>query len=102
MDDLMKRYPGRVPVFLEKDPKCSTIPDVDKKKYLVPLDYTVGQFVYAIRKRIRLRNSVAMFVLVDNILPATTESMSHLYKNYKNENNMLHITYTGENTFGQV
>ena len=101
MKELMKTYPGRVPVVLERDPKCSNIPDIDKKKYLVPGDYTVGQFVYAIRTRINLQKSVAMFVLVDNILPSTSDLMSHMYKMHKNENGLLHITYTGENTFGR-
>ena len=30
------------------------IPLIDKKKYLVPSDLTVGQFVYVIRKRIKV------------------------------------------------
>jgi GABA(A) receptor-associated protein len=33
----------------------SDIATIDKKKYLVPADLTVGQFVYVIRKRIKLR-----------------------------------------------
>lgn len=32
----------------------SDIPEIDKRKYLVPADLTVGQFVYVIRKRIML------------------------------------------------
>ena len=100
MNELMQKYPDRVPVVLERDPKCR-LPDIDKKKYLVPVDYTVGQFVYTIRNRINLKKSLAMFVLVDNILPSTSELMSHLYQRLKNEHDMLlYITYTGENTFG--
>ena len=46
------RYPDRIPVICEKDPR-SDIPPVDKRKYLIPMDLTVGQFVYVIRKRAR-------------------------------------------------
>lgn len=98
---LIQRYPDRVPIVLERDPKCTTVPDIDKKKYLVPNDYTVGQFVCIMRNRMRLNNSVAMFVFIDNILPSTSECISHLYYRYKNElDSLLYITYSGENTFG--
>jgi GABA(A) receptor-associated protein len=43
------KYPDRIPVICEKATK-SNLEDIDKKKYLVPSDLTVGQFVYVIRK----------------------------------------------------
>jgi GABA(A) receptor-associated protein len=50
----------------------SDIPDIDKKKYLVPADLTVGQFVYVIRKRIKLQPEKAIFIFVNNnVLPPT-------------------------------
>ena len=39
------KYPDRVPVICEKADR-SDIPDIDKKKYLVPADLTVGQYHY--------------------------------------------------------
>jgi GABA(A) receptor-associated protein len=47
------KYPDRVPCIVEKAEK-SDIPTIDKKKFLVPSDLTIGQFVYVIRKRIKL------------------------------------------------
>lgn len=47
------RFKNRIPVICEKAEK-SDIPEIDKRKYLVPADLTVGQFVYVIRKRIML------------------------------------------------
>ncbi|KAM7261221.1 hypothetical protein ACFE04_026696 [Oxalis oulophora] len=38
--------PERIPVIVERAEK-SDIASIDKKKYLVPADLTVGQFVYA-------------------------------------------------------
>lgn len=49
----------------------SDIPDIDKKKYLVPADLTVGQFVYVIRKRIKLSPEKAIFIFINNVLPPT-------------------------------
>ena len=40
-------------------------------RYLVPADLTVGQFVYVIRKRIRVTPEKAIFMFVKNVLPPT-------------------------------
>lgn len=42
-------------------------------RFLVPADLTVGQFVYVIRKRIKLSPEKAIFVFVRNVLPPTGE-----------------------------
>ncbi len=39
------------------------------RRYLVPADLTVGQFVYVIRKRIKLSPERAIFIFIDNKLP---------------------------------
>jgi GABA(A) receptor-associated protein len=89
---------------------------------LVPADLTVGQFVYVIRKRIKLSPEKAIFIFVDEVLPPTAALMSSIYEEHKDEdgyecrlvtffaslimlaNNLLcrflYITYSGENTFG--
>lgn len=59
-----------VQVICEKADR-SDIPDIDKKKYLVPADLTVGQFVYVIRKRIKLSPEKAIFIFINNVLPPT-------------------------------
>lgn len=67
---IRQKYPDRIPVICEKVEK-SDIPTIDKKKYLVPADLTVGQFVYVIRKRIKLSPEKAIFIFVNEILPPT-------------------------------
>ncbi|KAJ4833723.1 Autophagy- protein 8f [Turnera subulata] len=64
---IREKYPDRIPVIVEKAER-SDIPNIDKKKYLVPADLTVGQFVYVIRKRIKLSAEKAIFIFVDNVL----------------------------------
>lgn len=39
----------------------------------MPADLTVGQFVYVIRKRIRVSPEKAIFMFVKNVLPPTGE-----------------------------
>jgi len=96
---IREKYPDRIPVIVEKAEKTD-IPDIDKKKYLVPSDLTVGQFVYVIRKRIKLSPEKAIFIFVKNVLPPTAALMSTIYEDHKDEDGFLYITYSGENTFG--
>jgi len=95
-------------------------------RYLVPADLTVGQFVYVIRKRIKLSPEKAIFIFVNNVLPPTgayrvssrskamslsctaynlllllsAALMSSIYEDHKDEDGFLYVTYSGENTFG--
>uniref|UniRef100_A0A9I9CLN0 Autophagy-related protein n=1 Tax=Cucumis melo TaxID=3656 RepID=A0A9I9CLN0_CUCME len=96
---IREKYPDRIPVIVEKAER-SDIPSIDKKKYLVPADLTVGQFVYVIRKRIKLSPEKAIFIFVDNVLPPTGAIMSAIYEEKKDEDGFLYVTYSGENTFG--
>ena len=96
---IRNKHPDRIPVIVEKAAR-SDIATVDKKKYLVPANLTMGQFVYVIRKRIDLSPETAIFIYVDNVLPLTSSAMSLIYEDYKDEDGFLHITYSGENTFG--
>lgn len=54
---------------------------------------TVGQFVYVIRKRIKLSPEKAIFIFVDEVLPPTAALMSSIYEEHKDEDGFLYITY---------
>ena len=95
------KYPDRIPVIVERAPH-SDINEIDKKKYLVPKDLTVGQFVHVIRKRIKLDAEKAIFIFVNNMLPATASMMSTIYDEHKDEDGFLYVTYNGEDTYGQL
>ncbi|KAF8031435.1 hypothetical protein BT93_D0597 [Corymbia citriodora subsp. variegata] len=96
---IREKYPDRIPVIVERAER-SDVPDIDKKKYLVPADLTAGQFVYVVRKRIKLSAEKAIFVFVKNTLPPTAALMSAIYEENKDEDGFLYMTYSGENTFG--
>ncbi len=46
---IVSKYPERIPVIVEKAER-GDIADIDKKKYLVPADLTVGQFQLRTKK----------------------------------------------------
>ena len=96
---ILEKYPNRIPVIVEKE-ELSNIGVIDKKKYLVPVDLTVGQFMFVIRKRIKLPPEDAIFLFIDNTLPPTTSLMSQVYKQHANPDGFLYVLYSGESTFG--
>ena len=96
---IISKYPDRIPVIVEKT-GGSDIPDIDKCKFLVPKDLTVGQFVYVIRKRIKLSPEKAIFIYINNTLPPTSQLVSAIYEEHKSEDGFLWLKYAGENTFG--
>ena len=98
-DAILQKYPDRIPVIVEKA-KNSDIVEMDKKKFLVPKDLTVGQFVYVIRKRIRLSSEQAIFIFINGTLPATSSLMSKVYEDHKDQSGFLMVVYSGESTFG--
>lgn len=69
-------------------------------RYLIPMDLTVGQFVYVIRKRISVPPEKAIFIFVNNMLPPTAALMSQVYEQHKDEDGFMYMMYGGENTFG--
>lgn len=97
---IRRKYPDRIPVVVEKVSN-SSIPDIDKRKFLVPSDLTVAQFMYIIRKRIQLAPEKAMFLFVNRMLPTTSSTMGIIYDEHKDEDGFLYIAYSGENTFGE-
>jgi len=97
---IREKYPTRIPVIVEMKDLSNDVPDIDKKKFLVPNDLTVGQFIFVVRKRIQLAPEKALFCFIDDTIPSTNSLMSQLYTDHKDEDGFLYISYTGENTFG--
>lgn len=98
---ILDKYPDRIPIIVDKLKENNIdIPDIDKKKYLVPNDLTIGQFQFVIRKRIKLDSQKALFIFINNKLPVTSDLLKNVYEKDKDEDGFLYINYSGENTFG--
>ena len=100
-DRIRTKYPDRIPVIVELKEDSKNTPDIDKKKFLVPKDLTVGQFIYVIRKRVHISAEQALFIFIDDIIPSSNSVMNDIYNEHKDEDSFLYVTYTGENTFGK-
>ncbi|TNN16646.1 Gamma-aminobutyric acid receptor-associated protein isoform 1 [Schistosoma japonicum] len=77
--NIRRKYPASVPVIVEKSPRAR-VGNLDKNKYLVPSDLTVGQFYFLIRTRIQLKPEEALFFFVEDIIPPMSATMGALYE----------------------
>jgi len=97
------KYSDRIPVIVENvpDKKETEMTPLDRSKYLVPSDLTVGQFIYVIRKRIKLQPEKQIFLFVNGkILPPTSMGMMQLYQEHKDVDGFLYTIISLEATFG--
>ncbi|MGH0138148.1 UNVERIFIED_CONTAM: hypothetical protein FKN15_065193 [Acipenser sinensis] len=90
-EKIRAKYPDKIPIIVEKAPK-SRVAELDKKKYLVPSDLTVGQFCFLIRKRIELQAEEALFFFVNNVLPPSSATMGQVYEVSVETQNETHIS----------
>lgn len=97
---VLKKYPNRIPVIVEKSDKCKELKDIDKNKYLVPDDLTFGQFIFVVRKRLKLSADKSLFLFVNNTLIPSMNLMKQVYEQNADKDGFLYILYTSENTFG--
>tara|TARA_B110000211_G_C14032913_1_gene533064 strand:- start:55 stop:405 length:351 start_codon:yes stop_codon:yes gene_type:complete len=92
-------YPNRIPVIVEKN-KDSDIINIRKNKYLVPQDLTISQFLYVIRKRIKLTDEQSIFIFIGNKIPCPHSLIKEIYIKEKHTDGFLYVKYSGENVFG--
>jgi len=97
-EEIISKYPQRIPVIVE--PFGDNVPEIDRSKYLVPDDLSMINFIYVIRKRLKLSSEVSIYLFVnDKIIPGM-DYVSTIYEKYKDEDGFLYIKYSGEPTFG--
>eukprot|EP00933_Yihiella_yeosuensis_P055846 TRINITY_DN5477_c2_g1_i5.p1 TRINITY_DN5477_c2_g1~~TRINITY_DN5477_c2_g1_i5.p1 ORF type:complete len:131 (+),score=29.81 TRINITY_DN5477_c2_g1_i5:123-515(+) len=107
---ILAKYPDRIPVICEKAAR-SDLPDIDKKKFLVPGTMLCGEFKYIVHKHINMNQAnngggisadqaIYLFVANSGTSPKTGTLMSEVYDQYKAEDGFLYIAYSAENTLG--
>lgn len=100
---IISKYTERIPVIVEPIGKNKLV--LDKKKYLVPSDMTMGQFIYVIRKRLKIEASKALFLFVCNknnttVLVNGAQLLADIYVQHKDEDKFLYVKFSEENSFG--
>merc|ERR1712087_76964 len=93
---ILAKYPDRIPVICEKAPR-SDLPDIDKKKFLVPGTMLFGEFKYVIHKHINqtLASPMAadqtIYLFVGSYSPKCGALMSEVYEQHRNEDGFLYV-----------
>ncbi|KAK3418158.1 hypothetical protein EUGRSUZ_H04111 [Eucalyptus grandis] len=96
---IVDKYPDRIPVIIERYSRTD-LPEMDKKKFLVPRDMSVGQFIHILSSRLQLTSGKALFVFVKNTLPPTASRLDSIYQSSKDDDGFLYMCYSTEKTFG--
>lgn len=94
--NVLNKYPMRIPIIIE--PRSDLL--IDKEKYLVPKDLTLGQFLVVIRKRMKLRPEEALFCFLDRVIPNISAMLGDLYSEHRSMDKFLYLTLSKEETFG--
>ena len=110
---IRKRYPDRVPVltkeiksrfhFTWKKEEASNDlaqPQKEHRKFLVPNDFTLGQFMFTFRKKTKLQPEEAIVFSVRSNLLNPSMLMSQIYKEYRDQDGFLYMTWQRESVFG--
>jgi GABA(A) receptor-associated protein len=103
---ILAKYPDRIPVIVNKASR-STLPEIDKKKFLVPGTMLCGEFKFIIHKHLQQQtsNSISaestIYLFIKNTPPRTGALMSELYEQQRDEDGFLYMQYSAENTLGE-
>lgn len=95
---MLSRFSDRIPIIVER--KSDTIQSIDKRKFMTPKSLTMGQFIFVIRKRLKLKSTEAIFVFTNNRLVNQSTTIADIYETDKDEDGFLYLIYDFENTFG--
>jgi GABA(A) receptor-associated protein len=89
-------FPHHIPVIVFAPDDLN----LNKHKFLIQQDMTVGQFMYILRGRINLNENDAIFLFVNNTMVSVSQLISIVYKEYKNESGFVYLHLQKEATFG--
>jgi GABA(A) receptor-associated protein len=76
-----------------------------KRKFLVPIEFTFGQFVHVVRKHVEVEPHVALFLFTKkrgqiSTLPTISLTIGEIDEKFREDDGFLYISYSTENTFG--
>ena len=95
---IMEKYPDKIPIICEN--YDNSLPKLDRNKYLVPKDITLGEFMYIIRKRMNLDPSKGIFIFVNNKMLPSSYTINMTYQTEADPDGFVYITVGGESIFG--
>eukprot|EP00918_Siedleckia_nematoides_P068039 GHVU01148106.1.p1 GENE.GHVU01148106.1~~GHVU01148106.1.p1 ORF type:complete len:142 (-),score=20.85 GHVU01148106.1:496-867(-) len=105
---IRKKFPNRIPVICERAAR-SDLPQIEKRKFLVPMNMLMGEFKYIIYKHINqcsqsrgspLTHEQTIYLFVNNTAPKAGALIQEVYEQHAADDGFLYIEYSAENTLG--
>ena len=97
---ILKQHPDRIPVVVECSEQLQEAHPLKKNKFIVPYELTLAQFMFVIRKHMKLNPEYAIFVFINNRLHPTTSLIGTIYEKEKDEDGFMYLDVFQESTFG--
>ena len=96
---MREKYPDKIPIIVDLSPKWP-FEGLDKKKYLVPHELTLGKFMSILRSRIKLPPGEALFLFINNTILPLGNALSNIYDTQKDKDGFLYVVLSVHETFG--
>lgn len=98
---IRKRHPDKFVLILEAP---GFILDTQRKrhyiKFLAPFQMSVGEFLYKLRKNIRLYPEETVYLYVNNEIPMTSSLLSDVYRTHMSPDFHLYMKVEKQAVFG--
>ena len=86
---------------MERFKKENRLPDLDKAKFLVPTEISLGQFLSILRSRLHLPPSQSLYVLINGrSLGEYNMPMGAIYEMNRDTDGFLYFNYAAQEAFG--
>jgi GABA(A) receptor-associated protein len=107
LERVQTKFPDRLPVVVTRSVlNDKNVPELKKRKFLVPNTFVYADLIYSIRKWLRLPPEKAIFLFVippekkNEFLPSPSSLLLDIHLANRHSNGVLYVSYSGESTFG--
>jgi GABA(A) receptor-associated protein len=102
-EELMRVHCDRLPIVVEAYKGHDIRFELEQNRFLVPRLYTFHEFIFHIRRKIKMEKSESLYVVVGNShLPAMNRTMLSIYNEFKDPDGYLYLTYSSQQVWGYV
>ncbi len=101
---IKSKHGDRLPIIVEIARSSNKLL-LNRSKFIVPKDISVGAFLGHIHNEAKVRPEEAIFIFCGSdsgILVPTSSNMNDVYQKYKDDDGFLYITAALESTFGAL
>jgi GABA(A) receptor-associated protein len=99
--NILTKYKNKVPIIIWE---IHDNIELDKRKFIVSKDLSIGQFLYVIRKRCKISSEEGLFMFIhtpdEKVILAPNTGLVGIVYSANNIGGFLRVSISKENTFG--